>query len=814
MAFQPCHSILPWKTRWLRLLVVLGVACTSMQAMAQAALLNVPPQGGRTKDAASPAHQMVQALIVDVEINGQAWPQSLTVLKAPNGGWALDRSTWEMLRLQAPRQWQQHGLAEDHAWLNDLPGARLQFDEQLQLLQIELAPAAFETFRVGVDGSGAERAMAGVTPGAYANYDLRVQHADSDWRLAGQVEATAFWANGRLTSSSFVRRQPGERVELTRLETTLGWDDPGGMRALRLGDFVSRSGLWGRPARLGGVQWGTDFSIRPEYVSHAVPLVRGEAYLPSTVEVMLGQNRVASTQVPAGPFEWTQLPMVTGSGDLRLVITDVLGRTHEVVQPYLISERLLRPGLSEFAVEAGRIREDYGIRSNAYGRTAALAQWRHGWHERFTGEWRAEWADGQAAVGLGGIWQSSSWLQLEAAVAGSASREGLAGDGLARKGHLWQWAAELRQPAWSARVRSSRQSEGFVQLGSILGEGRPRGTDQLTVLLPWSKGGLGLTWGRQRLQQLEDHRFWMINLSAQLSSQVFLSAYVQRSDDDRQRPTVGVMILMPIGDNGLDWRVHASRQDKSRTMGVEVGKPVGPGTGWGYRVLAEDRDGAHVQARVERRTAQADWEAEVFAREGTSALSAGVSGSLVAMDGQWMAGRPVQGSFALVKVGAEEGVPVYRDHHLVGHTDANGRLLVTDLRPYQSNRIEVDPNDLPMEVSYDALVLKLSPALQGGVVADLGVRRQHPLTLTLLAPDGQALPPGVSVRAVLEAGDDEERRVGFEGRLFEPDASAVERYELNMGGFHCVFALPANLRRTTPELNQPVALVCEKEVRS
>src|SRR3989338_10025890 len=101
--------------------------------------------------------------------------------------------------------------------------------------------------------------------------------------------------------------------------------------------------------------------------------------------------------------------------------------------------------------------------------------------------------------------------------------------------------------------------------------------------------------------------------------------------------------------------------------------------------------------------------------------------------------RRIEGSFALVKVGDVAGVPVYRDQHEVGVTGADGVIVLNDLRPYQSNRIHVDPNDLPMDAVFEHLQLKLSPALGAGVYADLGVRRVHPMTLRLLGPHGQAV---------------------------------------------------------------------------
>ena len=147
---------------------------------------------------------------------------------------------------------------------------------------------------------------------------------------------------------------------------------------LRVGDAISATGAWGRAVRFGGVQFGTNFATQPTLVTTPLLAARGEAIVPSTVDVFINGQRVANETVPPGPFAIESLPAITGAGELQVVVTDALGRQQIVSRPYYSGPTLLRAGLNEYSVEAGAIREDYALESFAYGELFAAGTFRRG----------------------------------------------------------------------------------------------------------------------------------------------------------------------------------------------------------------------------------------------------------------------------------------------------------------------------------------------------------------------------------------------------------------------------------------------------
>lgn len=75
-----------------------------------------------------------------------------------------------------------------------------------------------------------------------------------------------------------------------------------------------------------------------------MPAVAGEAILPSTVDVFVNNLLQMRTEVPAGPFSLTNLPVMTGQGEARIVVRDLMGREQVINLPFYVTPQLLSRG--------------------------------------------------------------------------------------------------------------------------------------------------------------------------------------------------------------------------------------------------------------------------------------------------------------------------------------------------------------------------------------------------------------------------------------------------------------------------------------
>lgn len=401
-----------------------------------------------------------EELWLAVSINRQ--DPVVTLLLRADGRLFARRGDFERWRLKLPQANPLRHDGESYYALDALPGIARELDASAQTLAIQAPAALFlPTSRF------ARPALPTPTlspPGAFLNYDFAAQRIMGRTHLDGLIELGAFNGAGVGTATALARDLEG-RARLTRLETTWTRDQPGALASFRAGDAVSRSGAWGLPVRFGGVQWATNFAVRPGFVTFPLPAMSGESALPSTVDLFINDALRGRETLPPGPFTLPNLPVITGEGELRVVVRDLLGREQVLSERYYASPRLLRPGLTDFAYQAGFLRNNFGLESNDYGRALAAAAYRTGFTERFTGEVSTELLRSQQTVGASGtfLWDQLGVFTLSAA--GSHSDRG--------NGALSSVEFERQSRSFSMNLRAQAASADFAQLGL---PGRPYGS--------------------------------------------------------------------------------------------------------------------------------------------------------------------------------------------------------------------------------------------------------------------------------------------------------------------------------------------------
>ncbi|MDB5753327.1 MAG: fimbrial biosis outer rane usher protein, partial [Ramlibacter sp.] len=295
--------------------------------------------------------------------------------------------------------------------LDAIPGFDAKLNFGALTAEITFSPDAFMGSRLVLASESTRPQPSPVLPSLFLNYDLNFQRSASggvsSQDLGALLELGASTRWGVLTSSHVGRNLTGGslglRKEWLRLESTVTRHFPQSNLSLRLGDSVTRAGLWGRQVYFGGIQFGTNFSLSPGLLTQPLPLLRGVSSAPSTVELYVNDVLRKVSQVPTGPFVIDDSQGLTGSGEARLVVRDVLGREVVILQPFFSTVELLAPGLNDWSVELGAVRENLGVTNGDYGDRFVTGTWRRGISEQWTGEGRAEWSRVHQAAGAGAV---------------------------------------------------------------------------------------------------------------------------------------------------------------------------------------------------------------------------------------------------------------------------------------------------------------------------------------------------------------------------------------------------------------------------
>ncbi|MFA5083153.1 MAG: fimbria/pilus outer membrane usher protein, partial [Hydrogenophilaceae bacterium] len=668
-----------------------------------------------------------------MNINGVDRTEVVSTLRLADGGLAVaerDLSAW---RLNPPVGKAMQVDGQPYVRLADLAGVEYRLDAGSQTLMLRAPASAFAASALAYAGAGGH----GLTPsrlGGFFNYDLNWQRDDGQDKSGGLFEVGAFnaWGSGTATG---LWRNGGEDSRWLRLDTTWNIDMPERMQSLRIGDAISRAGSWGRSVRFGGLQWATNFATRPGFITFPLPGLRGEAALPSTLDVYLDNARLLRTEVPPGPFDLTNVPAVTGQGELQLVVRDLLGRQQVISQPYYASASLLKPGLRDFSYEMGWVREDYGLASNRYGRAMLVATDRLGISPGFTREWRAEILADQQTLGAGGVWLLPAWGRFHL---GTLSLGAAASHGPDGNGHQLALGAERHAREVSFSLQAEYADRAFVQLGRLPGAA-PRRTLAASLSVPLAGSGLGLSYLSQSTWAGDERRLVSANYSVGLGAGGNLGLYALRDLSGDGGLSLGLIWTVAL-DQRTSLSADLSRQANQDRKTVQLQRNLPAGNGLGYRLLAGDDD--RYQAGATWQTERGVLTAEAARSGGQDAYRAGLSGGIAVAGGGVFQGRRIDDSFAVIKVADYAGVRVYRDNQEVTRTDDHGLALITRLRAYQDNPIGIEQSDLPIDAEVDALQLSLTPALRSGVVVDFPVRHSRNAAFRLVDESGRALPPG------------------------------------------------------------------------
>ncbi len=725
-----------------------------------------------------------ETLLVELSVNDQPVSGIFRAERLADGRLALALDGWRMAGLRA------NGVAlllpdgEQAYALESVPNLEYRVDRARLMLALIVPPAGFEASTYSL-GAARQAKPDATTAGVYVNYSVsatRQQAGGSSF--GGAVEAVVFTGAGSLVAGAAVRSGP-HGTEVVRTDTYWRKDWPAEMKTLVLGDTVGSDGGWSRPVRYGGVRYGRDFALSPGFITYPLPSISGAAALPSTVDVLVNNRRQSSADVKAGVFDLTNVPVVSGAGEINLVVRDLRGVETVLTQGYYMSPLLLAAGLSDFSAEAGALRRNFGSsRMGEYGPGFAAGSYRYGVTSGLTVSGRGELQRDRQAAGI----EATALLDTVAVARGAAavSRSDQAGD--SRNGVRWLAALERVTHRGGGAVQWEHFSEDFAQFGAGANEVRPR--DRLQANVGVSLGGgrsAGLSYIRQTAWNGERFTLAAANLGIALPGNMHLSAYIAQQMDGNNAWSGGVNLIVPTGNQSTV--VASSSRDRKGDVvnSVQMGQVAPPGQGWGWNARASDLASQRAQAGATYNSDYGRVSADASLGNDGNALRVGAEGSVGWFEGLPFATRRIdQGAFAVVRVGDIAGVPIMRSNQVVAVTNSRGMALVPGLLPYQTNFLSIDPDQLPLDVNIASVQRVTVPYARSGVLLEFPIRRARNVLATLVQPDGAPVPPGARVTV---SPSNQQFVVLKRGSVYLTDIDGAESLAVSWSGGACSVGL-------------------------
>jgi outer membrane usher protein len=624
------------------------------------------------------------------------------------------------------------------------PGVEAQYDAGAQRLQLRV-PSDWLPRQTFDSARGSNRIVPQSSFGVLVNYDLYLSNSD---RGGGYG---SFWNEVRVFGAFGVARNTGTyrwdfsgrggQSRYMRYDTNWAYVDDEHIRTYEVGDLVTSTLSWGNPVRLGGVQLSRNFSVRPDVITYPLPSFSGSAAVPTAVDLFINGFQASSRTIQPGPFTLTDMPYVSGAGEAVVVTTDAQGRRVSTTIPFYVASTLLRPGLSDYAFSAGKLRRDYGVRNFSYGPAVASAAWRYGLTDRLTVEGEMQAAGRLGLLGAGGVFQ----LGIIGVVNASAAVSRQSG----RTGTQMTVGYQYNDRRFTVMASHTRRSRDFGDLSIYDAQGFELARRQTQVNAAMVFGdGLG-TFGAGYVESRQsDDRFRLASLSYSRAlwgnSSVYLSV-------NRQFEPGGVtailQLVVPLGRAGTAVAGLDRSQDGAIRERVDYSRSVPSQGGLGWRLAGADgnRGGSQYQADLTWRTRVAQLQGGVYGTGGNQSAWGDVSGSIVLMDGGVFFADRINDAFVLVTTDGVANVPMRYENQKVGSTDRNGHLLIPWATAYYAAKYEIDPLDLPADMATPVIDQRAAVRRGSGRIVRFPIQRLAAANVSLVDADGQPLASGAPI---------------------------------------------------------------------
>lgn len=618
-------------------------------------------------------------------------------------------------------------------------------------------------------------------PGLFLNYDLAggFHGYHNETAMAAFTEAGFFSRYGVLLSS-FLYNNIGPFTLLNnikRLDTTWIIDQPEHITTWRLGDSISSGLAWNSAVRFGGIQFGTNFETQPQLVTFPQPSIRGEAVLPSTVDIIVNGNQLYQQSVDRGIYNLSQLPVITGAGNIQVLTTDMLGRQKIANFSYYASPVLLKAGLANYSFELGSIRSWYGFESYGYGRAMGVGTYSLGLTNNDTLGFHAELLKEHQNLGILNNYLLGSYGVVSVGAAASYTNTHVFDSPCEIKkgvGGLLNLGFRRQTDFLSFGVQMTLATNNYMQLGTFNNRGYPNFTLQSFVgLATENLGSFALTYtdlnnafSFYKAAPYEylnpDAKVFMLSYNRKLWHNLFLnlSVLTDLKSNDKQ---IFASLILPLdgGDKSVSLNEYSLNDMHQENLQLIKNLPLG--NGYGYRLTLADNNSTPIISEVDVQTNQGLFGARYVNTNWNHNVELTGRGSVVHFAGKTVLSRFIDQGFALVEVPGFADVNVYYRNQLISKTDKNGFLYVPELLAYQQNEIKIETRGLPLNARIPESSQTVVPYRKSGVYLRFEVELAQNILLTLLDTDDQPVPAGAMVYL-----DDQPQvlPLGYDGKVF------------------------------------------------
>ncbi|MBJ3816717.1 fimbrial biogenesis outer membrane usher protein [Shimwellia pseudoproteus] len=546
-----------------------------------------------------------------------------------------------------------------------------------------------------------------------------------------------------------------------------------------------------------GINLATDDNMFPDGIRSYAPEIRGVANSNALVSVRQGGNLIYQTTVPPGPFTLTDVYPSGYGSDLDVTVKEADGTTHVFSVPYASVAQLLRPGMTRYALSAGKV-DNTNLRNKPM---LWQGTWQHGLNNMFTLYTGATGFNDYQAFLLG-TGMNTGFGALSFDITGSRlSLDSGDKHGQSYRATFNRMFTETKTSIVLAAYRYS--TKDYYNLSDALYTvdqqknhrsdyelWRERNGFSFTVNqnLPDGWGGVYLSgrvsdyWNRSGTEK--QYQVSYNNMYGRLSWTLGMQrVYTPENNGNRRDDRISLNLSYPLyfGDsrsaNLTSNTVWNGSHFASTQMGVNGS--LDNENNLNYGVSTTTSSGGHhdVALNGSYRTPWTTMTGSYSQGQGYRQGGIGGSGTLIAHR-HGVTFSPETGT-TLALVEAKDAAGATLPGSPGTRVDSNGYAILPYLRPYRINAVEIDPKGTQDDVAFDNTVAQVVPWEGSVVKVAFGTKVQNSVIIHAVQRGNQPLPFAATIT---DAKGNDIGVVGQGSMMFINDASAGEAIVKWSGG--------------------------------
>lgn len=710
-----------------------------------------------------------EILLVSLKINFHETGLISSVLKTPQNDILVPIADLEEIQILKEYLEQAKATVDNVEYTNisklPLIDYKLQYDALV--LEINFPPNAMPTQHLDAwaDESLEQEGYRGLPVSAFfLNYDLTFSHQPKEFYVAGVEDLNYSTGDSFLTQSVFTRQNFSghNTTHVVRLDSNWTSDNEDKAAQLRIGDSITTPAEWSSSTRFAGIQYATDFSIKPNLITYPLVNFSGRADLPSALDIYANSRLVYRSELNTGAFNLNDLPVTAGQGAIEVKQQDITGKLQTISIPYYIAPNLLKEGLSSFSYGIGTQRMNYGVRNANYRYLATSFDYNKGITNDWTVGGHFESLKDIFAVGTTHLYQVGNFGVISGSIATSGPKVSNA--------QKFMLGYSFQSQSFDVGIQNNWAGKNFYNTFNLDTSGIARSTQLSVGYNLTDTSSIGVNHLKARVRSVNDPSTSTSLLSAYYQNNLTRSTSIRISagrDFANKHNTFAILsVASNLGSNYFSSTIN--RQRKDTTGQFSVNSLSSDYNGTSYRGTLNRNKKWYYDASVNFALPKAN--ATVFLFDyGTGAIKQlELQGSVTASQGSIFLSQPINGSFAMVKLDKIKNVDVYYNNHFITKTDKNGAAFIPNIIPYVDSKISLDEKTLPLNASFVDTMAIVSPKRRAGVLADFRIDKSKTIEMVLNHQDGSHVAFDTTV--LIDNTDGQDIFVAYDGKASFKDS--------------------------------------------